>query len=274
MCKILIWQKFHNFTDEATEYPIGDGFSCMNFLGLGPGDSIPDSNTLWDFREHLDKNDRDGVGHLFLHFEKQLSHQGLIAREGSMVDASFVDAPRQRNTREENHEIKKGNIPERIDRNPYVKRQKDLDGRWTKKNQETHYGYKNHANGDLKTKRIMNDKSPSAHVHDAQVWQDLLDERDQVLLADSAYESQESEAYLIKEGDGEHLIQYRSYRNGALTQEQQYKNRSPSRMRVRVEHIFARMNPYGLDGFKANQHIGRSHLTYNLERYASLQGNG
>ena len=106
-----------------------------------------------------------------------------------------------------------------------------------------------------------------------------MDERDQVLLADSAYESEESEAYLIKEGDGEHLIPYRSYRNGALTQEQQYKNRLRSRMRVRVEHVFARMSQYGLDwlrciGLKrANQPIGRSHLTYHLERYASLQEN-
>ena len=67
----------------------------------------------------------------------------------------------------------------------------------------------------------MNDKSPSAHVHDSQVWQDLGDERDQGLLADSAYESEERGAYLIKEGDGEHPIPYRSCRNGALTQERQ-----------------------------------------------------
>ena len=39
---------------------------------LRPVDSIPDSNTLWDFRENLDKNDRDGVGHLFLYIEKPL----------------------------------------------------------------------------------------------------------------------------------------------------------------------------------------------------------
>ena len=85
---------------------------------------------------------------------------------------------------------------------------------------------------------------------------------------------------MIKEGDGEHLIQYRSYRNRTLTQEQKYKNRLRSRMRVRVEPVFARMSQYGLDwlrciGLKrANQPIGLSNLTYNLERYASLQGNG
>ena len=204
----------------------------------------------------------------------------MIAREGSIVDASFVDAPRQRNTREENHEIKKGNIPERIDKNPYVKRQKDLDGGWAKKNQETHDAYKNHPNRDLKTKRIMNDKSPSAHVHDAQLWQDLVDERDPVLLADSAYESQENEAYWIKECDCENLIPYRSYRNRTLSLQQKYKNRLPSRMGVWVEPVFARMSPYGLDwlrriGLKrANQPIGQSPLTYHWERYASLQGNG
>ena len=170
----------------------------------------------------------------------------MIAKEVSILNASFVDAPRQKNTREQNHEIKKGNIPKSIDRNPHVKRQKGLDGRWAKKNQETHYRYKNHAKVDLK-KLVMNYKKPSDNFQDSQVWQDLLDERDQMLLADSAYELEESEAYLFKECDGENLIQYRSYRNRALTQEQQYKNPLPSRMHVRVESVFARMNQYGLD---------------------------
>ena len=59
----------------------------------------------------------------------------------------------------------------------------------------------------------MNYKKPSDNFQDSQVWQDLLDERDQMFLADSAYELEESEAYLFKECDGENLIQYRSYRN-------------------------------------------------------------
>ena len=88
-----------------------------------------------DFLENLDKNDRDGVGRLFRHFEKPLSHQGVIAREGSIVEAIFADAPRHTNTIKENHEIKKGNTQEKVDINPYVKLQKDLDGRWEKKKQ-------------------------------------------------------------------------------------------------------------------------------------------
>ena len=55
-----------------------------------------------------------------------------------------------------------------------------------KRTKKTPYGYKNHAKVDLKTKRIMNYKSPSANVHDSQVWQDVVYESDQVLLAESA----------------------------------------------------------------------------------------
>ena len=51
------------------------------------------------FVSYLDKNDRDGVAHLFLPFEKPLSHQGVMAPEGSRVDACFVDALRPRDPR-------------------------------------------------------------------------------------------------------------------------------------------------------------------------------
>ena len=40
-----------------------------------------------------------------------LTTENLIAKEGSIVDASFVDAPRQRNSREENEQIKDGKRP-------------------------------------------------------------------------------------------------------------------------------------------------------------------
>jgi IS5 family transposase len=39
---------------------------------------------------------------LFNDFDYQLSEHGFKARKGQLVDASFVDVPRQRNTREEN----------------------------------------------------------------------------------------------------------------------------------------------------------------------------
>ena len=71
-----------------------------------------------------------------------------------MIDASFVEVPRQRNTREENETIKNGEIPEEWKSQPHKIAQKDLDARWTKKNDETYYGYKNHVNADVANKLI------------------------------------------------------------------------------------------------------------------------
>jgi len=70
------------------------------------------------------------------------------------VDASFVDVPRQRNSRAENATIKAGGVPEAWAEQPPKQQQKDVDARWTKKNAEVHYGYKNHVKADAKSKLI------------------------------------------------------------------------------------------------------------------------
>jgi len=72
---------------------------------------------------------------------KELDKLGLIVNEGKIIDASFVETPHQRNSREENKQIKEGVIPERIEANPHEKRQKDTDARWTQKNNVNYFGY-------------------------------------------------------------------------------------------------------------------------------------
>ncbi len=71
-------------------------------------------------------------------------------------------------------------------------RQKVSDARWTKKNNEVHYGWKNHVKADLKTKLILKSKTTPAHVHDSQMFEQLLDDKDQAVLADSTYHSAEA----------------------------------------------------------------------------------
>ena len=181
MCKVLVLQKFHGLSDDATEEQIFDRTSFKNFLGLRIGDDIPDAKTIWDFKQRIEADGRAGSRKLFAAFGQILEGQGLVAREGSIVDASFVDAPRQRNDREQNQRIKQGERPEAFDTNPAVGRQKDSEARWTKKNHEVHYGWKNHVKADLKTKLILNSSTTPASVHDSQVFEDLLDDKDQAV---------------------------------------------------------------------------------------------
>jgi IS5 family transposase len=55
MFKVLILQTSHSLSDERTEYLIKDRLSFMRFLGLTLADPVPDSNTIWTFREALAK---------------------------------------------------------------------------------------------------------------------------------------------------------------------------------------------------------------------------
>ncbi len=104
MFKILVLQRLYNISDDQTEYQINDRMSFMRFLGLSLSDTVPDAKTIWAFRETLT---RAGASEeLFELFNRQLEAQGVITHTGTIVDATFVDAPRQRNTREENKSIK------------------------------------------------------------------------------------------------------------------------------------------------------------------------
>ena len=106
MFKILILQRFYSLGDSQVEYQILDRSSFKDFLGLASGDKVPDEKTIWAFRERLTK---DGlIEEIFNDFNAFLNNNGLIMNEGKMVDASFVVTPRQRNTREENKQIKEG----------------------------------------------------------------------------------------------------------------------------------------------------------------------
>ncbi|MBF0208228.1 MAG: IS5 family transposase, partial [Oligoflexia bacterium] len=166
MFKILILQRYYGLGDKQVEYQILDRTSFKNFLGLNTGDKIPDEKTVWAFRENITKSGL--IEDLFAQFKHFLEIQELILNQGQMIDASFSIAPRQRNTREENKKIKKGEGDELWNDKPYKKSHKDIDARWTKKNNETFYGYKNHAKVDTKSKFINTFVVTSASVHDSQ----------------------------------------------------------------------------------------------------------
>ena len=88
------------------------------------------------------------IDKLFERFGQHLETEGYIARGGQIIDATIVSVPKQRNAKEENEAIKAGKTPEGWKLQPAKNAQKDKDARWTKKNDESFYGYKNHLGVD------------------------------------------------------------------------------------------------------------------------------
>jgi IS5 family transposase len=246
----------------------------MRFLGLSLGDRVPDAKTIWLFRDQLT---HAGLAKpLFERFSAYLQSNGFRARKGQIVDASLVSVPVQRNTREENQQIKEGNPPQQW--SDAKRCQKDTDARWTKKNQKSYFGYKNHICVDAKHKIIRDYVVTDASVHDSQVFDELLDDANtsRDVWADSAYRSKIHLQMLSERGFREH-IQRKGKRNQPLSPREKQGNRTRSRIRSRVEHVF------GIQAQIAGQTmiraigkarvaamIGFRNLAYNLHRYSRV----
>lgn len=280
MFKMLVLQSLYSLADWQLEYQVRDRISFMAFLGLRPGDAVPDEKTVWSFREQLTKLGL--VQTLFEQFDAELAEAGFAASKGSIVDASIVDAPVQRNTREQNARIKAGQRPTEFDENPCRGRQKDSDAGWTRKGNVTRFGYKNHVNVDVNHKLIRNYTVTIASTHDSQTINELLEGDDNInkdTYGDSAYRSAAISEKLEAAGRRDR-IQRKAARGRPLSARDERMNHRNAKVRVRVEHVFGRQAQFACHVGKtllrcigiarARTAIGLRNLTYNFDRYARL----
>jgi IS5 family transposase len=156
--KVLILQSLYSLSDDQTEYQIKDRLSFMRFLGLDLCQNVPGAKTIWLYRERLKK--KDLMDRLFSLFGQMLRERGYLAMSGQIVDASLIQAPRQRMTKEEKTQVKAGKIPEDWKAHPAKLAQKDQDARWVVKYTKAKgegkaldlaipfFGYKNHVSID------------------------------------------------------------------------------------------------------------------------------
>jgi len=194
MFKVLILQRLYNLSDHQMQFQLLDRLSFQRFLGLGLHSLVPDEKTIWSFRETLTQ--RGIIEKLFEKFQEFLQQKGLLANRGSIIDATFVEVPRQKNTPDENRQIKAGEQP--ADWSEVKSEQKDTKARWSKKGEASYFGYKDHVKADKVGKLITSYEVTDAVVHDSRVLPKFLDERDthHDVFADSAYEGQKVEQAL------------------------------------------------------------------------------
>jgi IS5 family transposase len=276
MFKIALIKHIYGLSDGQAEYQVTDRLSFREFPGLSGGDAAPDSRTLWAFQDALS---RKGLAEtLFARFHAHLEGLGLIVNKGKIIDATFVEAPRQRNTRGENDAIKSGGGGALWAGQPRKRCQKDTDARWARKDGENHYGYKCHAKVDADSKLIEAYAVTSAEVHDSRAVASLVGagDRGQDLHADSAYVGAEVERTLRACG-AVPQVTGRASRGKPLTDAQKASNRAKSRTRCRVEHTFGFV-ANSLGGFfvrtvgltRARCAVGLINLVCNLFRYEQI----
>jgi IS5 family transposase len=275
----------------ASEYQINDRVSFCRFLNIQFGDKVPDGNTIWDFKEALKTH---GVERkLFDLFNEMLETEGLITHKGSIIDATFVTAPKRHTTKADDEHLKAGEAlvdlavkcEQRLANGEikdvrHVTSQLDMDARWTKKNDESYFGYKNHAKCDSESKIITAFSVTDASVHDSQECQGLIDDKDENISLDSAYIGKElREKVLAKYPHIKLNVCARAFRNTPLSEEDKSANRVIAHTRARIEHIFGYITRF-MAGLTSRAHgiervrrdITSKNMAYNIKRYVCIMG--
>ena len=194
-----------------------------------------------------------------IHLEEKRAKQNLIGKEGTIIDATI-----QHNGKEENEQIKQGEIPQGWQGEKHKAKlcQKDRDARWTKKQSRSYFGYKDHVKTDVKSKFIVKATVTAAHVHDSQEVEHLTKKGDTILYGDSAYIGERIEK-ILKKKKIEGRICERGYRNKPRTQEQKERNRAKSKIRARIEHGERFYDEYDERYICENNRISTSNIVNN-----------
>lgn len=290
--RMLVLQAMHGLSLAQTEYLVADRLSWMRFCGLGPGDAVPDANTLWDFREAL-----IGAGALealFARLDRAITEAGYLPMSGQIVDATLVAAPRQRNTEAEKAAIKAGKTAADIwPDKPARARQKDVNARWTVKFSKAKpaadgkpqtdiaipvFGYKSHISIDRRHGLIRRGKVTDAAAHDgARLREGLVDPNNtgSDVWADSAYRSAENERFLRGAGKTSR-IHRRKPKGRPMPKRTARANAAKSAVRAAVEHPFAHQKGFmglvirtiGLA--RAEATVTLANMAYNMKRWCWL----
>lgn len=256
MVKCLMLAKWFNLSDPGLEEAMKDRISFRQFVGLSFTDKTPDETTFVKFRERL--REAQIHDHVFDAVVAHIKGQGLLVREGTMVDATIIEAPRGRPR-------------------PDGTTTRDQDASFTSKHGVPHHGYKGHLGADLSG--IVTDyRFGTAKEHDSNHIDDLTMHEKKLVLADSAYSDRKRRAELRARGVIDGICYKRNRGQKKLYPYQQRWNRLVSRHRAKVEHPTAMMKQQL--GYRRVRYRGRERNAFdfaltlaacNLKRSLSLR---
>ena len=215
MLRIHFLQSWFNLSDPGAEEALYDMESMRRFVGIDLGNEpVPDETTICKFRHLLEAHD---LGErIFREVNAHLESRGMRLSEGTIVDATIINAPSSTKNRE---------------------KKRDPDMHSTKKGNQFYFGMKIHVGVDRDTKLVHSLVTTPANVHDSNPVGELLHGGESGVWGDSAYmgKTEEINGKAPNAADNTHR---RSTRNRKLTEEETERNRMLSRTRARVEHVF------------------------------------
>jgi IS5 family transposase len=165
MLRVYFVQQWYGLSDEGVEDAITDSQALRTFVGIDlVREAVPDATTLLQFRRLLEQHDLTRT--LLETINAKLSAQGLLMREGTIVDATILAAA------------------------PSVKNKdkaRDPDMHQTKKGNQWYFGMKAHIGVDAESGLVHSLTGTAANVADVTETGKLLHGQEQTVFVDAGY---------------------------------------------------------------------------------------
>ena len=172
MLRMYVAQQCFGLSDEGIEDAIYDSAAVRDFVGVDPNwGAAPDATTLTKFRHLLEAHNL--TRRIFDTINAHLAAQGLIMREGTIVDATLIAAPPS---------TKNGD------------KQRDPEMHQSKKGNDWHFGMKAHIGVDAASGLVHTVVGTAGNVADVCQAHALLHGGETVVLADAGYQGVEKRA--------------------------------------------------------------------------------
>lgn len=256
--KALLLQAWYGLSDSELEFRLGDSLAFGRFVGLSLEDEVPDHTTLCRFRNRLVTARL--LEKLFSELDRQLENAGLIVKQGTMLDATLIEAATARPPR--------GKEALAVDPDAAFVKHQGKPG--------STYGYKAHVGVDQGSGLVRSVITTPANINDTTPADGLIRGDERAVYADKAYDTHARRARLKSQGMKVRLMR-RPSQYHALTPRQQRLNDLIARRRAAVETTFAtwkrrmgltRVRYIGL--VKVTGQILLTAMAFNLRRAAAL----
>jgi transposase, IS5 family len=215
MLRIYFLQQWFNLSDPAVEEALYDSPLMRQFAGIDLGrERVPDETTVLKFRHLLEEHDLGGE--MLETVNLHLASRGIKISTGTIVDATIIHAPSSTKNREQ---------------------QRDPEMHQTKKGNQWYFGMKAHVGVDSKSKLVHTALVTAAHVADATVLPELLHGEETRVWGDQAYRGQTEIIRACAPRAQDHTHKRYRYKD-RVEEGERRKNRTKSKVRAKVEHVF------------------------------------
>ena len=225
MLRLYFLQQWFNLSDPGLEDALYESAALRGFAGIDLGrEPAPDETTILHFRHLLEKHE---LGRSILKtVNEHLALRGIHVSTGSIVDATIVHAPSS---------TKNGT------------KERDPEMHQTRKGNQWYFGMKAHVGVDSRHGIVHSAEATPANIADSRVLPKLLHGKERKAWGDAAYQGQ-GETIRAAAPMAQDMTCKRTKFKHYVDELQRKKNRTKSRVRAKVEHVFRVMKrQFGFD---------------------------